>query len=256
MNELMVHVERVVRPVRAGGRRKLRMREELLAHLTAVYDEERARLGDDALALHQAVRRFGNPAELTRELQATVPAVERVLNAPVIGAGWERRLGHWFLQRPNESVVRHAARLAATVAGFVLIMVSLIPMLRYATGVPWSAVRVDPAVAAVVTVLAFVATLLGIGFFRATTGRLATGVVLQAVVCGASLLAGGPVLLAALGALQPDNPLWWNFLHARDWPPAAALTGLFWLAVCAAALRVAFARERRFAEWKRLEIGQ
>ena len=35
MNEFMVVVERAVRPVQAGPKKKLRMREELLAHLTS-----------------------------------------------------------------------------------------------------------------------------------------------------------------------------------------------------------------------------
>ena len=58
MRELMVLVERAVRPVPVGPRQKLRMREELLAHLTEVYEEERARLGDDRVAL--ARRRGGS----------------------------------------------------------------------------------------------------------------------------------------------------------------------------------------------------
>ena len=38
-------VERAVRPVQAGPTKKLRMREELLAHLTAIHEEELAHLG-------------------------------------------------------------------------------------------------------------------------------------------------------------------------------------------------------------------
>jgi hypothetical protein len=89
MTELMTHVERAVRPVRAGSSRKLRMREELLTHLTVIYEEERVRLGDNALALRQAVQRFGDPTQLTKELQATVPRYERFLAAPLTGSSWE-----------------------------------------------------------------------------------------------------------------------------------------------------------------------
>ena len=74
MNELMVHVERAVRPVRARPARKLKMRQELLAHLAGIYDEELARRGDPAAARAEALRRFGDPAALTRELQDSVPA--------------------------------------------------------------------------------------------------------------------------------------------------------------------------------------
>jgi hypothetical protein len=42
LTPLKVVVERAVRPVRAGARRKDRMREELLAHLVCIYDQERA----------------------------------------------------------------------------------------------------------------------------------------------------------------------------------------------------------------------
>jgi hypothetical protein len=86
MRELMIHVERAVRPVRAGVLRKLRMRRELLAHLTTIFEEEKARVGDEPAALEAALRRFGDPAALTRELQETVPVVERLVNAPLPGS--------------------------------------------------------------------------------------------------------------------------------------------------------------------------
>src|SRR5689334_20531134 len=41
MKALMVHVERIVRPVRASARRKLRMRRELLVHLQSAVEQER-----------------------------------------------------------------------------------------------------------------------------------------------------------------------------------------------------------------------
>lgn len=70
---LMKIVERAVRPVRANTIRKLKIRDELLAHLTAIYDEELTRLDDPALAVAAAAKRFGDPTELTDELQQTVP---------------------------------------------------------------------------------------------------------------------------------------------------------------------------------------
>ncbi len=80
MNELMIHVERIVRPVGATQGRKLRMRTELLAHLQATMEEERLRFpGDEQAAIERAKLRLGDTAELTRELQQTVPTVERVL---------------------------------------------------------------------------------------------------------------------------------------------------------------------------------
>jgi hypothetical protein len=77
-DQLMIHVERIVRPIHADCS-KLRMRTELLAHLQTAFEEERARGLDEAAALAEAKRRLGDPAELTRELQAAVPRIERLL---------------------------------------------------------------------------------------------------------------------------------------------------------------------------------
>jgi hypothetical protein len=80
MKELMIHVERIVRPVAASQSRKLRMRTDLLAHLESALVEERERFpNDERMALESAKRRLGQPADLTRQLQQTVPVVERLL---------------------------------------------------------------------------------------------------------------------------------------------------------------------------------
>ncbi len=77
LRELKRIVEQAVRPVWATTTRKRRMREELLAHLTAIFDEEAERLGDEQAALEQAKRRFGDPQELTGQLQQAVPRWDR-----------------------------------------------------------------------------------------------------------------------------------------------------------------------------------
>jgi uncharacterized membrane protein HdeD (DUF308 family) len=76
LNQLKILVERAVRPVRASASRTRKMREELLAHVTAVFEEERAKLPDDETALARTAQRFGAPAELTAQLQASVPALD------------------------------------------------------------------------------------------------------------------------------------------------------------------------------------
>lgn len=81
MKELMIHVERIVRPIRADAS-KLRMRRELLAHLEASFEQERARGLDEAAALAEAKRRLGDPAELRLELQASVSRLERLSVTP------------------------------------------------------------------------------------------------------------------------------------------------------------------------------
>ena len=98
MKELMIHVEKIVRPIRAFAGRKLRMRQELLSHLQAALEEERGS-SDDAAALDRAKARLGVPAELTRSLQLSVPRIERMLMArlPLPGSveRWEARSVPW-----------------------------------------------------------------------------------------------------------------------------------------------------------------
>ncbi len=92
--------------------RKRRMRDELLAHLSAIYDEELARHNDPLAAVAAAGERFGSPAELTAELQATVPYLERLEAAP----------NPWFGWRAPETVVRWMTRLAVQMGLVMLAM--------------------------------------------------------------------------------------------------------------------------------------
>jgi hypothetical protein len=77
LRELKRVVEQAVRPVRATMARKRRVREELLAHLVAIFEEETGRLGDEQAALEQAKQRFGDPRELVGQIQQTVPWWDR-----------------------------------------------------------------------------------------------------------------------------------------------------------------------------------
>jgi hypothetical protein len=122
MKELMIHVERVVRPIRALESRKDRMREELLAHLTSIFDEELARLRDRAAAIHEAQRRLGDPTMLTRELQATSPRQE------ALGVVCER----WLRPGHGEPVLRYAFRLTGLLAAYcVLITLIMLPVYSF-----------------------------------------------------------------------------------------------------------------------------
>jgi len=73
MEALRIHVERIVRPIRAYGGRKNKMREELLIHLEqrVATARERGLGGEDAVAF--AIHDLDDPAPLRAELQATVP---------------------------------------------------------------------------------------------------------------------------------------------------------------------------------------
>ena len=78
------------------------MREELLAHLSTIYDEELARSGQASLALREAARRFGTPAELSREFQDTLPIHERISHF----------MERFVAYRAPETAARYSLRLA------------------------------------------------------------------------------------------------------------------------------------------------
>lgn len=105
-------VERAVRPVQATAGRKRHMREELLAHLTAVCEQEQQDGAADALAaLDAAAKRFGDPAELARELQASVPRMERF--------NWH--VERWLGWRAPETVLRMLLRSSLISFAFITI---------------------------------------------------------------------------------------------------------------------------------------
>ncbi|MBX9681718.1 MAG: permease prefix domain 1-containing protein [Gemmataceae bacterium] len=98
------HIERIVRPVGARWQRKLRMREDLYAHLNAALDEESRQLPNEDEAFAAAVRRLGDPATLTHDLQTSVPRLDRILGA----------VQTWFGAAASESPARIALRAGAT----------------------------------------------------------------------------------------------------------------------------------------------
>jgi len=113
--QLKTTVERAVRPVVASRFRKRQMREELLGHLTASYEEDYSKLGDESAALASARRRFGDPRELSAELQATVSRWDRVRLA-FQKVTWE----------PDDSLARSAVKhLILGIATYAIILFEL-----------------------------------------------------------------------------------------------------------------------------------
>ena len=245
MKELMVQVERAVRPVRASARRKIRMREELLTHLTGIYEEERARLGDGAAALAQAVRRFGEPVELTRELQESVSREE------VAAFVFER----WFGWRAPESAARWMLRLAVR----IFCVVAVLSLIVVATVVAISGPGIDlPARLQLAASFAIIASadvfVLGLLYFkmrdrlcggfgvRRSWPRAAGFGILAALAVQASGLA-----FTLLGISSVETSLDLFFL----WWPGVVFTPL-WFAVYGLKCGP---REIRHTEWACLEIG-
>jgi hypothetical protein len=125
LTQLKILVERAVRPVRASVCSKRKMREELLAHVTAVFEEELARLADEQAALERTAQRFGNPAELTGQLQESVPALDAIQH-------FEERFADWVFVRPCESTLRRAVRYTINMelVTFLLLFAMWLPLRR------------------------------------------------------------------------------------------------------------------------------
>jgi hypothetical protein len=123
LTQLKIIVERAVRPVRASTLRKRKMREELLAHVSGVFEEESAVLEDDRAALERTALRFGNPTAVTNQLQETVSVGDSIMRF------WEGR--------PEESTLRGALRLAWVFEVFVLFICGAVVFVA-AWENPWS----------------------------------------------------------------------------------------------------------------------
>jgi hypothetical protein len=120
LRQLKVIAERAVRPVRASVSRKRRMREELLAHLVTVFEEEDRQLGDEQAAIARAAERFGDPAELAGQLQQAVPRLGRLRS----------RLDDAFTLHPGESLLRFVGRqFALMFLGYAVAFLLLMPLL-------------------------------------------------------------------------------------------------------------------------------
>ena len=111
LTQLKILVERAVRPVRASSGRKRKMREELLAHVTVVFEEEAAKTGDVRVALERTAERFGNPSDLSRQLQQSVPWFG------VLAALLDNHRASFWLRR-GESRLRCALRQSLAFAVF------------------------------------------------------------------------------------------------------------------------------------------
>jgi hypothetical protein len=245
MKELMVAVERAVRPVRASGARKDRMREELLAHLTAQYEENMARLGDSPAALAEALRRFGGTEQLTRELQASLLPPERMAFA----------LERWLGWRAPETAFRYNVRLALWLFLFIALVLVAAIAVQLAVGrsvdAIWMRVRLGGSLLLVLDLELF---LLGLLYFkvrdalcsnRAAPPSRRQAVMLCALAAIVTLASGPSLSLLALGDLTLAADI------LRLWLPLALLVPL-----SLALFGVFFGPSQiRHVEWCCLDIG-
>jgi hypothetical protein len=231
---LKIIVERAVRPVRASTTHKRKMREELLAHVVGVFEEESARLGDRA-ALERTALRFGNPAEVTSQLQESVPARDAI-----------RR---FFEGRPGEDTLWPLLRVACVAS--VAVLVGVIAGLFAAR---WVTASLREAMITLGYVyFAVPADLFGIAFL---TDWIEKGAYNPARVSRrrVALSAAGSLLLMLLFVV---GVAWTNWPTGWDNLGAVPFAGM--MAVCSAALAwsvaLLFAERRRYhEEWDRLPI--
>lgn len=263
LTRLKVIVERAVRPVRASTYRKRKMREELLAHVSAVFEEESARLGDDSAALERTALRFGNPAEVTAQLQESIPARDRMMRL------WEGR--------PGESTLRSALRFAWIEVTLCLLFCGVAMFAAGRQG-PWSREELIAFVSSSSFLpfwlfapvwffgTAFVAHLMekslpghepppgwpGIGLRQAITSAWAVTTVRIAMISGALCLT---VLLLVGGATWPRGPWDWN--HWTIVPTVILYAGFCMASsVCCAwcLVQTVAGRRRYYEEWASLPM--
>jgi len=165
LTQLKIIVERAVRPVRASTSCKRKMREELLAHVSDVFEEEVAQLGDEQGALARTGGRFGQPAELAAQLRASVP--RRVDSI--------HRFGEAVVGYPStESAVRLAGRAAILLGAFCSVFVGIAILIQglRGQGSEWLTIARIPSLLAPLEMgfLAFCGTLLMRGIRQALFG--------------------------------------------------------------------------------------
>jgi ATP-dependent Clp protease ATP-binding subunit ClpC len=196
LTHLKIIVERAVRPVRASVFRKRKMREELLAHVRGVFEEE-ARLGDEQAALARAQERFGQAAELTGELQASVPRGDDIT-----------RFAENLLYGPGESALRVAAQAAAAVGAvsFVPLGITILIKGLSGQGSEWLTVARVPSVLAPLlgAFFAFCATLLYHGMRQALVGAAGRSWVRAGLIAAAAWLIIPAMTFAVCLAVSAD----------------------------------------------------
>ena len=163
LTQLKILVERAVRPVPASIACKRKMREELLAHVVGVFEEE-AKLGDEQAALARTRERFGQAAQLTGQLQASVPPNDRV----------ERFAENLFGYGSGESALRLAAQVAvaAGAVSFVLLGIAILIQVLRGQGSEWLTIARVPSLLAplLMAFWVFCGTVLIYGMGRALFG--------------------------------------------------------------------------------------
>jgi hypothetical protein len=164
--ELRKLVESVVRPVVAVRATKRRMREELLAHVQAVFDDELVTSGNESSAWKRTQERFGEPRESTVALQASIGRRERMAARlePYMQVMWE----------PGDTVGSLLLRQAAQIGLYLALLLPLLTVASLLTQRPGGvtfAVRCSFAMALMLPVFVGAFTFVPINFGDVIFGR-------------------------------------------------------------------------------------
>jgi hypothetical protein len=252
MKELMIHIERAVRPVRAEPARKFKMRRELLAHLTCLYEDELARHSKPAAVQAEALRRFGDPAALTAELQASVPAWERILFTPIPALRWTKSIQLLFARRPGESEHRGVLRAAVWLGVLLTFMGLPLGIIRMAG----SASVLDPFELGMLAACFAVLVIANSTFIYLYTrlARVVRGSLGPAALVRAAGYWAGSVLVLIASAPVSARILLGEQAPRSRLGLVAAVVGVMLLGI-AALLRLDAVIKRPRSEWTALEIG-
>jgi hypothetical protein len=217
LTQLKVFVERAVRPVRALRRRRMKMREELLAHVSDVFEQEAARSVSVVDALARTQQRFGELAPLTASLQESVPWPERMAAT----------LENYLCQKPGETPLRFALRHAGMAAAYMsgagllgFLLVALILLAAPGAEDRWLAILLFGVVAPILGALAAVAVLLWHGVWQAFHGARRSYLRTALFLFGSFLV--GPLVLLAI-SMQMTGDFLSAIQLARPTIPATAL---------------------------------
>jgi hypothetical protein len=239
-------VERAVRPVRAIKVRKRKFRDELLAHLSAIYDEELSRWNDPQRALEEASNRFGDSAELTAELQTAVPRIEQ----------WEAALEPLCGWRPPESEILWMCRVTIHISLLMTITYLLVALFAVQQfGWSYSVWLMLRPLAACVIVSGIIIALSGICYFKirdsifgtfgspkswASATTWATLLTASTVACGLTFKA------VAYGSLSSAAAVFFPWLAAC----------MIWSASVLVFARIVGPQEIRDAQWALLDLDE
>ncbi|HZZ78006.1 MAG TPA: hypothetical protein VFE62_05790 [Gemmataceae bacterium] len=237
LTQLKVLVERAVRPLQASSQRKQEMREELLAHLTAVFEEE-AKTGDEAAALARTTQRFGDPVELAYTLEQAVPATDALTR-------WSENL----IFAPGKSTFTRACRgaVAVLLATGAFLLLALFDCGRPSEWSPTMLQFCGAILAGMATMAIAFHVLLDLIRRVLFESNRRSKLKLAAICIGGDLLYAGAILLPSLVL---EESIRWSLLPAAIVFGAAMLALMFYLAPSANR------RLQQFREWAVLPVDQ